>query len=205
MNFLNRLIKRGLFVLLFVFNILHSNFTFAQQPLTISLFNESTSIPYTTFFNSPVHPGIQAGTEFQWKQGQHFALYPTVNVGYMFHKNLFQGLYMNIELAFDVKTNFGLNFKSRLGLGYLRTFNTQQEYGFTGNGYKPSSDKGNSRLMPSFTLGLGYNLKTSDLSSPEVFVLYKSWIEYPYSPGFIPLMSHSDVHLGVKLYPFKNP
>lgn len=202
MNCINCRTQRGLFFILFLINLLPH--TKAQQPLTISLFNESTSIPYTAFFNTPIHPGIQAGTEFKWKTGKHVALYPTVNVGYMFHRNLFQGLYVNIELAFDVKTNFGLNVKSRLGLGYLRTFTTQQEYDFSEGHFKSSADKGNSRLMPSFTLGLGYNLKSADPSSPEIFVLYKSWIEYPYSPGFIPLMSHTDVHLGVKLYPFKN-
>lgn len=175
----------------------------AQQPLVVSVFNEATAIPYTTLFNTPVHPGLQAGTEFRWKEGRRFSLYPTVNLGYMFHRKLFQGLYVNVEVAFDVKTGFGLNLKSRLGLGYLHTFNTQQEYQFSDGIYESKADKGNSRLMPSFTIGLGYNVNPGNTESPEVFVLYKSWIEYPYSPGFIPIMSHIDLQAGVKLYPFK--
>ncbi len=176
----------------------------SQQPVVVSVFNEATTIPYTTFFNTPVHPGLQAGTQFRWKEGRHFSLYPTVNLGYMFHRKLFQGLYVNIEVAFDVKTGFGLNLKSGLGLGYLHTFNTQQEFQFSDGVYESKADKGNSRLMPSFTIGLGYNVKTGNAESAEVFVLYKSWIEYPYSPGFIPIMSHADIHAGVKFYPFKN-
>lgn len=175
----------------------------AQQPVTFSLFNEATAIPYTRFISTPVHPGIQAGTEFGWREGKHVALYPTINLGYMFHRKLFQGIYVNVELAFDVKTAIGLNFKSRLGLGYLHTFTTRQEFQFNDGQYVSKPDRGNPRLMPSLTLGLGYNLRRGNNESPEIFVLYKSWIEYPYSPGFIPLMSHADLHLGVKLYPFK--
>lgn len=175
----------------------------AQQPVVVSLFNEATTIPYTTFFNTPVHPGVQAGTEFRWKEGNRFALYPTLNLGYMFHRKLFQGIYANVELAFDVKTGFGLNIKSRLGLGYLHTFTTQQEYQFSDGRYVQKADKGNPRLMPSFTVGLGYQLSPGNDESPEIFVLYKSWIEYPYSPGFIPLMTHTDIHLGVTFHPFK--
>jgi len=175
----------------------------AQQPVVVTLLNEATTIPFTTFTNTPVHPGIQVGTEFGWREGKHISLYPTINLGYMFHRKLFQGIYLNVELAFDVKTGFGLNFKSRLGLGYLHTFTTQQEFQFKNGQYESKSDWGNPRLMPSLTLGLGYNLRRGNDESPEIFVLYKSWIEYPYSPGFIPLMSHADLQLGVKIYPFK--
>ena len=182
--------------------ITHS--TRAQTPVVVSVFNESTTVPFTTFLNEPIHPGIQVGTEFDWKENKHLRLYPILNIGYMFHKNLFQGLYANAELGVDFRTGFGLNLKSRIGLGYLHTFTTQQEYQFENGSYISKRDKGNSRIMPSLTLGLGYELGNSDAKSPEIFLLYQSWIEYPYSPGFIPLMSHTNLHLGTKFYPFKN-
>lgn len=176
----------------------------SQQPVTISLFNESTTIPYTTFLNGPIHPGVQIGTEFDWKESKHFRLYPSVSIGYMFHKKLFQGLYANFELGVDYKTSFGLNLKTKIGLGYLHTFNTQQEFQFDEGRYKSRKDSGNSRLIPSFTTGLGYRLQPKKANSPEIFLLYQSWIEYPYSPGFISLMSHTNLHMGVKFYPFHN-
>jgi hypothetical protein len=188
---------------IFLLTLLLVNAGKAQQPVTVSFFNEATTIPYTRFINTPVHPGIQVGTEFGWREGKYVSLYPTINLGYMLHRKLFQGIYVNVELAFDVKTGFGLNFKSRLGLGYLHTFTTQQEFQFNDGKYESKPDRGNPRLMPSLTLGLGYSLRRGNGESPEIFVLYKSWIEYPYSPGFIPLMSHADLHLGVKIYPFK--
>tara|TARA_R110000796_G_scaffold252571_1_gene388005 strand:+ start:52073 stop:52684 length:612 start_codon:yes stop_codon:yes gene_type:complete len=176
----------------------------AQQPVTISIFNESTTVPYTTFANAPIHPGAQIGTEFTWKENKYFRLYPSISIGYMFHKNLFKGLYANFELGVDYKTSFGLNLKSKIGLGYLHTFTTQQEFQFDEGSYKSKKDLGNSRLMPSFTTGLGFRLHPKKANSTEIFLLYQSWIEYPYSPGFIPLMAHTNLHLGAKFYPFNN-
>ena len=37
--------------------ILTKNLAIAQRPLTVSLFNESTTIPFSSFINTPVHPG----------------------------------------------------------------------------------------------------------------------------------------------------
>lgn len=181
-----------------------THFAFAQQPITVSLYNEATAVPFTTFVNSPVHPGIQVGTEFEWKENNIFRWYPAINIGYMFHKRLFQGLYANMEVGLDIKTGLGLNLKTKLGLGYLHTFSTQQEYQFKDGAYVSNPDKGNPRFMPSFTLGMGYNLRKNDPQSTEIFVLYQSWIEYPYSPGFIPLMSHTNIHLGTRFYPIRN-
>ncbi|SDM31918.1 hypothetical protein [Kriegella aquimaris] len=184
------------------FCIIVINHLWAQQPVTLSLFNESTTIPYTTFLNDPMHPGVQIGTEFDWKENRFFRLYPSVSFGYMYHKKLFQGLYSNLELGCDYKTFFGLNFKIKIGLGYLHTFSTQQEFQFDEGSYKSKRDLGNSRLMPSITTGLGFRLYPKKISSPEIYVLYQSWVEFPYSPGFIPLMSHTNLHIGIKFFPF---
>ena len=175
----------------------------SEFPLKISFFNESTSIPYTQLLSTPVHPGMQIGTEFDWKETNKIRLFPSVNVGYMFHNKLFQGIYANVELGFDYKFSFGLNLKSSLGVGYLHTFTTRKEYQFIDGAYVAKGDKGNSRIMPSFSLGMGYRLKPDDVKSTELFLMYQSWLEFPYSPSFIPLMSHNSFHIGSKFYPFK--
>jgi hypothetical protein len=173
-------------------------------PLTVSVFNESTSIPFTTFLNSPIHPGVQIGTEFDWHETARLRLYPTINVGYMFHRNLYQGIYVNATLGFDYKFDFGLNIKSSIGLGYLHTFSTQQEFQLTTGNYKSGTDKGNARLMPSLSFGLGYRLNPADFRSTELFMNYQAWVEYPYSPGFIPAMTHTSLHIGSRFYPVKH-
>ena len=197
--------KKKLFSLLLFCLLIKAIPTVSQSgmPLKVSVFNEATAIPFNDLFTSPIHPGAQIGTEFKWKESKRTRLYPSVTLGYMFHNNLFQGVYLNGEMGFDFKFNFGLNLKSAIGLGYLHTFSTQQEFQLKNGIYESKSDQGNARIMPSLSLGFGYRLNPKSSDSAEVFVLYQSWIEYPYSPGFIPVMAHTSLHIGSKFYPFK--
>lgn len=181
-----------------------SSLCLAQQPLVLSVYSESTSMPFTTLVTTPVHPGFQAGTEFTVKETHKTRLYPAVNIGYLFHRKLYQGIYVNAELGFDIKVVSRFNLKSKLGLGYLRTFTTRKEYQLIDGKYVSQNDTGNSRVMPSFSFGLGYLLKKEEIYSPEVFILHQTWLEYPYSPGFIPLMAHTNLHLGIKFFPIQN-
>jgi hypothetical protein len=160
----------------------------AQTPLRISVFNEATAMPFTRFVSVPVHPGLQIGTEFNYKNKKHHHLYQTLKAGYI-----------NTEFGYDYKFGFGLNLKTALGVGYMHTFTTQQEYRLINGHYEQKPDKGNSRVMPSFSLGLGFRLKKGN-TSPELFTNYQTWLEYPYSPGFIPLMAHTNLHVGFKFF-----
>lgn len=167
-------------------------------PLTVALGNEATAIPYTRFFTTPIHPTLQIGTEFMYKQGPHFRFYQTANVGYIFHNYLYQGYYLNTEVACDYVFSFGLVLKGLFGLGFLHTFATQEEYQLKNGEYVSGPDWGNLRLMPVLSVGLGYQIEKENPNSPEIFILYKSWVEYPYSPGFIPVMTHIILEAGIK-------
>ncbi len=173
-----------------------------ELPLTISVFNESTSMPYTTLWSEPLHPGIQIGTEFRGDPQRRFAFFPTVSVGYMFHRDLFHGLFASVDASFEYRHPSGVNLKAKLGGGYLKTFATRTEYTMVGGELVPKKDEGNSRVMPSLTFGLGYRLRPKEARSPEIFLLHQTWLEYPYAGDFIPLMSHTNLHFGVSLYPF---
>jgi hypothetical protein len=52
-------------------------------PVTISVFNDATAIPFTKLVTIPVHPGVQAGTGFFYNQRKHSQLFQTFNVGYI--------------------------------------------------------------------------------------------------------------------------
>lgn len=188
---------------LVIFNISHTVSGQGDIPLKISVFNQGTNIPFTRILTTPIHPGIQVGTEVWAKETPRMRLYPSINIGYLFHNNLYQAIYANIELGYDYKFGFGLNIKSAIGVGYMHTFRTQEEYQFKNGQFVNGRQKGNSRVMPSLTLGLGYRLQPDNFRSPEIFMLYQSWVQYPFSPGFIPIMAHTNLHMGAKFYPFK--
>ena len=57
-------------------------------PINVSLFNESTAIPFTRFITTPVHPGIQVGTEFDYNRKSHTRLFQTspISITIISHK-----------------------------------------------------------------------------------------------------------------------
>ncbi len=191
--------KRILIVLIFILPTI----LFGQSksiPITVSLFNESTAIPFTQFVTTPIHPGAQLGTEFNYKIKKHCRIFQTANSSYFYHNYLAQGIGLNTELGYEYRLKFGLAFEGLLGIGYLHTFATTEEFILSNGKYQKKSDRGNARLYPSLSIDIGYYLKNKEKNSWKLFVRYQSWIEYPYSPGFIPIMTHINFHIGAKFY-----
>ena len=177
--------------------------TFGQDkeiPINVSFFNESTAIPFTRFFTTPIHPGIQLGTEFDYRKKDHSRLFQTANISYFYHNYLAQGIALNTELAYECQWKPGIAITGLLGIGYMHTFATTEEFTFSDGRYEKKADKGNARLFPSFSIDIGYYIKKTERNSPKIFVRYQSWAEYPFSPDFIPVMTHISLHAGVKFY-----
>lgn len=171
-----------------------------NYPIKIAFSNEATAVPYTVFLTTPIHPTLQVGSQYFYSHGNHHDFYQTANIGYIFHNHLYQGYYLNTGVGYDYKFDFGLKLKSNLEVGFLHTFATQEEYQFKDGEYVSGPDWGNARLMPMLSLGFGFVFKEENTPTSEIFLLYKSWIEYPYSPGFIPLMTHVNLEIGFIKY-----
>ncbi len=169
-------------------------------PLQVSVFNEATALPFTRFLTLPLHPGVQVGTDWDYKVGKRSRLYQAVQLSYYYHGQLNQGVGLHTELGYEYRHRTGLAAGALLGLGYLHTFATTREYAFQDGQYVERRDFGNSRLYPSLSLELGHYLRRADARSPKVFLRYQAWAEYPYSPGFIPVMTHINLHLGVRCF-----
>ncbi len=178
-----------------IYSYCQSNF-----PIKVAVGNEATAVPYTRFVTTPFHPTLQVGTEYFYSNSERHDFYQTANAGYIFHNYLYQGVYLNTGLGYDYIFKFGLKLKSNFELGYLQTFTTQDEYQLKNGDYVQGSDCGNARLMPMLSIGPGYIFRKKNSVLSEVFLLYKSWVEYPYSPGFIPIMTHTNLEIGYKQY-----
>lgn len=189
------------FLAISIFNI--PTILFGQEksiPINLSLYNEATAIPFTRFFTTPIHPGIQLGTEFNYKMKEHSRLFQTANICYFYHNYLAQGIGLNTELGYEYRLNSGLALAGLLGVGYMHTFATTEEFSFSNGQYEKETDKGNARLYPSLSIDIGYYLKKKEKNSPKIFIRYQSWVEYPYSPDFIPIMTHINLHIGAKIF-----
>ncbi|MFZ5999445.1 MAG: hypothetical protein ACOYW3_02985 [Bacteroidota bacterium] len=181
--------------------------TYAQgggnYPVTVTVFNEGVSVPFTQFVSRPLHPGIMLESNRFFNEGSKSSFGWSVSVGYYFHRHFAQGLFAQAHMLYRYKTNSGVYGQVQLGTGYLHVFRTAPEYRLENGRYVKHADWGSGRMAPSFGLELGYALNRSDVLSPRVFTRYQAWVQYPFSPGFIPLLSHTNLHLGYSFYPFK--
>lgn len=169
-------------------------------PVNISVFNEATALPFTKLITIPVHPGLQLGTEFNYRERAFTRLFQTANLCYFYHNHLNQGIGIFSELGYEYRLPAGFAFTGLFGLGYLHTWATAEEFTFSNGQYEQRADLGNARLFPSLSLDIGYYIKRENITGPKIFLRYQSWIEFPYSPGFIPVMTHINFHLGLKFF-----
>lgn len=164
----------------------------------VAIFNEATAVPFTRFITVPVHPGLQVGARRDIAAGDHHRVPVGVHLGYFHHAHLAQGFYVGGDLGYEWRAGFGVSLAATLGVAYLRTYTTGPEFQFKNGAYIRRPDKGNGRVMPSLSFDAGYHLG-GEPRRTQLFLRYRSWIEYPYSPGFIEVMSHIDLHVGVRI------
>lgn len=184
--------------------LLFSSLSYAQKkpiPIVVSAFNEATSMPFSEPLTSPVHPGVSVATEFNYsKEPKHSRLFQTIGTSYYYHRHLNQAITVFSELGYEYRFKPGIELSTLLGVGYMHSFRTATEYTFKNGSYSPSKNLGVGRFTPSFSLETGYYLFPKSRTSPKIFARYQAWVEYPFSPGFIELMPHSNFHLGVKFF-----
>ena len=65
-------------------------------PINISVFNEATAIPFTRFVTIPMHPGLQLGTECNYKAKEHTRFFQTINLNYFYHNQLNHFTFFNL-------------------------------------------------------------------------------------------------------------
>jgi len=198
-NFAYSLIMKKLLFLIFITPIV----LMGQEkviPINLSLYNESTAIPFTRFLTIPIHLGLQVGTEFVYSSKERSQLFQTANVCYFYHNYLMQGIGINSELGYEYRMKSRFSLALLLGVGYMHTFATTEEFYFSNGTYQKKNDKGNARFYPSLSIDVRYFLKKNKNNSSQLFIRYQSWVEYPYSPDFIPAMTHINLHLGTKFF-----
>jgi hypothetical protein len=168
----------------------------AQIPLNVSLFNQGTAIPYTKLLTNPIHPGIQIGTEFDYRKTDHTRWFQTANIRYFYHGHLAHGFGLTTDLGWEYKTAFGLAPAALLGIGYMRTYSPAEVFVLKNGTYEGGRDPGNNRFTAALSLDIGWYLSPEESTGTRIFLRYESWIQYPFSPGFIPLMAHINLHVG---------
>lgn len=170
-----------------------------SYPISLTVFNQGVSYPYTNLVTQPIHPGVMVETNHFIKEGAHSWGW-SISIGYFFHRHFSNNLFLQGNLLYKYETQSGVYGQLQVGTGYLHVFRAASEYQLKNGQYMKRVDSGNGRITPSIGVELGFKLKKEEPLSPRIFSRYQTWIQYPFSPGFIPLLSHTNLHFGYTFY-----
>jgi hypothetical protein len=162
-----------------------------KLPLTISLFSESVSMPnFRNIFKQP-NPGVRIGTEFYYSNNKRRQFLQTINLGYYYHKDFQNGLYLNSEFGYRKFFN-NLFLDATLGVGYLLIDSALPRYELKGSDYhRIGSTFG--RIMPTIGVGVGYQFNNF-----SIFSRYEMFAETPFGLHGVPVLPHKAFHIGTK-------
>jgi hypothetical protein len=160
-------------------------------PLTITLFSESVSLPnFRNIFKNP-NLGIRIGTEIYYAKNESRQVIQTINLGYYYHKDFQNGLYLSSEFGYRKFINKAF-VDATLGVGYLLIDSALPRYERKGNDYERIGNTFG-RIMPTLGLGAGYQFE-----SVSVFSRYEMFGETPFGFNGVPALPHKALHVGTR-------
>lgn len=169
-----------------------------RRPLTVSVFSVGTQLPGGSL--SPIHPGLNVGTEFRYNRSVKNQWRQTAKLGVYYHQYSQTGIQLYSEGVYRRMLWKGLSAEARLGGGYLHAVPDLQVFEWRDGQYRRKKTIGRAQFMASFAAGLGYRIGTAP-DTPRVFVDYQFFLQMPFVKNYVPLLPNTALHLGVA-FPF---
>lgn len=163
--------KRYLFVLIIITGL--SDLLSAQSNLNVGA---------GYFGHTLSHPGIVLQMELENNYSQKASLPLRVNLGYYHHPRNHNGIFLDINTGFRRYFRSGLVLEESIGIGILQTMLNGEDGVFKvdENGVVSEASKFNRPdLMPSVSLGLGYNLTKRQSAQTILWLRPKLFWQYP--------------------------
>lgn len=157
-----------------------------KHPLVISYFGEMV-----------LNPGIVVGTEFDIIKTKRHDFFYTINLGSYIHPKNHIPVFLNSELGYRHNFNFGLSLDTMLGVGYFHRFVDGKVYHEKDGEIVEKPNLGMPKVMPTFSLGAGYNFSRKFGKPFSLFFKAQAFGEYPYNNYIMP---HFVLQLGARIY-----
>ncbi|MEQ9413579.1 MAG: hypothetical protein RIF39_07095 [Cyclobacteriaceae bacterium] len=177
----------------------------AQSFVTDSVSFSTNNVPITVSYygNFLIDPGFKIGVERPFKIiqktllkkngkkriNQHVFL-NTVNLGYYYTAEHNHSFFLNTELGYRKVRKSGFKTETFLGLGYMRTFLTDETYKVEGDNVSIDKAAGSNYFMPSLSFGIGYDNSVKQEPFPFAISLRPNvFIRYPYNGAVLPQLT----------------
>lgn len=178
----------------------------AQLPLEFTVFDNATLLPGSGalgVLGIPVHPGLSAGTEWRYNHHPKNVWYQTARAAYHYHKYVQHSVQLYSE--FGYRRQLGrFDTGLRLGAGYLHAIPANKIFKLNDQGrYERQRSIGRPQFMATSALALGFRVAGEPVRPVRAVLAYQFYLQMPFSPGYVPLVPNSALHLGLSFPCFK--
>ncbi len=157
--------------------------------LTIQLFNEQISLPFTSF--QPLHPGLEIGYRLSVNERREWQ----AHAGGFYHRGLYAGFYLRAAHAWTWQPANFVQLQVAPGIGYLHTIMENPLWSVNEQGeYEKSGRFGQPHLLAE--VGLNAIFLPGERVSP--MISYRMALEAPFATVF-PVMFHNFAQVGVSV------
>lgn len=171
-----------------------------RLPLILSAYSVNTQLPGGRI--TPIHPGLQAGTEFRYNRSEKNQWFQTAKLGVYYHKYSQTGIQLYSEIGYRRALWKRLGAELRLGAGYLHAISDLQTFELVNGQYERKRTIGRPQAMGGAAFGLGYRLGAAP-DAPRIFLDYQFFLQMPFVKSYVPLLPNTALHAGVA-FPFFN-
>jgi hypothetical protein len=189
---------KHLFILLLFFS-LSAKAQETTLPLSVSLFNNGTSLPgagYAGVFSKTIHPGITLGTYHLYRKKERSAIFQTLKLGYFYHRHAQHGIQLYSELGYRYLIPIGFYAEGLIGIGYLHSIADVQQFKWEDGKYVKKANFGRPQFMATVSLAVGYDFKIKSKFPLKLFLQYQFWLQTPFVNKYVPLLPNTALHLG---------
>jgi len=133
------------------------------------------------------HPGLIAGIEYTPVVLGKYQMILALNAGGYVHKRNNTSFFVRGQWGQRITFNNGLFIEQFLGLGYLHQFTHGGElYEVLPNGsIVETPDRGRPNIMPSVTLGLGYDFSKKGIANLSIFLRPELFWKAPFNGYYL--------------------
>ena len=150
------------------------------------------------FGQTVTHPGIVIEMEYETNVSSTMSLPLRVDLGFYNHPRNHTGLFIDANYGFRRYYKSGLFLEESIGIGVLGSAINTDVFKVDDNGVVSETSKLNPlQLMPSITLGIGFNLtKSNEKSMNLIWIRPKISWEYPHkdTASFSPALQIGFTH-----------
>ena len=128
------------------------------------------------------HPGATVGLEKYLLRKRQYKLFVGTNLGGYVHQRNHKALFATLQFGQRITFRSGWFVDQSIGVGYLITFLDGEVYTVNPTGsVEQMANTGRSHLMPSVSVGVGYDFTNKDIAKLQLFLRPQAFWQLPFN------------------------